>query len=252
MDEGTNRADDAGGAWGEDESRVFVEYGRAMVPGREEIERTILDLVPAEPDEPFLGAEIGTGAGWLSEAVLLEFPKARIIGLDGSLEMLKMATDRLTPYGDRAELRRFRLEEPSWTDGLPPVRVFLSSLVLHHLDGAGKRDLFGRLFDRLEPGGALLFADVMEPRTERARRHFAAAWEEEIRRRSVVFHGDGRAHEFFVRERWNIYHHPDPGDKPSTLLEQLRWMEGAGFEGVDVFWARAGHALLGGYRPIVA
>jgi hypothetical protein len=26
-------------------------------------------------------------------------------------------------------------------------------------------------------------------------------------------------------------------------------MEEAGFEGVDVFWARAGHALLGGYRP---
>jgi hypothetical protein len=38
-------------------------------------------------------------------------------------------------------------------------------------------------------------------------------------------------------------------DKPSTLPEQLRWMEEAGFEEVDVFWARAGHALLGGYRP---
>jgi hypothetical protein len=106
-------------------------------------------------------------------------------------------------------------------------------LVLHHLDGAGKRDLFGLLFDGLEPGGALLFADLMEPRTELARGHFAAAWEEEIRRRSVGFHGDVRAHEFFVRERWNIYDH----------------LEEAGFEGVALFWARAGHALLGGYRP---
>ena len=53
-----------------------------------------------------------------------------------------------------------------------------------------------------------------------------------------------------VRERWNIYYHPDPVDKPSTLPEQLRWMEEAGFEGVDVFWARAGHALLGGYRSV--
>ncbi len=155
----------------------------------------------------------------------------------------------LAPHRDRAELRGFRLEEPSWADGLPPARVFLSSLVLHHLDGSGKRNLFARLFDRPEPGGALLFADVMELRTERARHHFATAWEEEIRRRSEEIHRDGRAHEFFMRERWNIYHHPDPGDKPSTLLEQLRWMEDAGFEGVDVFWARAGHALLGGSRP---
>ena len=167
-----------------------------------------LDLIPAEPDEPFLGVEIGTGAGWLSAAVLREFPKARIVGLDGSPEMLGRAAELLAPYGERAELRRFRLEEPSWTERLPQqVRVFLSSLVLHHLDGSGKQELFGRLFDRLEPGGALLFADVMKPRTEHARRHFAAAWEEEIRRRSEEIHGDGRAHEFFVSERWNIYHH---------------------------------------------
>ena len=248
MDAGTNHANEASGVWGEDDSKVFVEFGRAMVPGREEIERTILDLIPAETDEPFLGAEIGTGAGWLSAAVLRKFPKARIVGLDGSPEMLRTAAGLLAPYGDRAELRRFRLEKPSWTDGLPPARVFLSSLVLHHLDGAGKRNLFARLFDRLEPGGALLFADVMEPRTELARRHFATAWEKEIRLRSEELHGDRRAHEFFVRERWNIYDYPDPADKPSTLPEQLHWMEEVGFEGVDVFWARAGHALLGGYR----
>ena len=76
-----------------------------------------------------------------------------------------------------------------------------------------------------------------------------AAWGEEIRRRSLEIHGDARAHEFFERERWNLYDYPDPMDTPSTLPEQLRWMEEAGFEGVDVFWARAGHALLGGYRP---
>jgi tRNA (cmo5U34)-methyltransferase len=250
MEEYEDRSAGRPGTWGEDESRVFVQFGRAMVPGREEIERTILDLIPAKPDEPFLSVEIGTGTGWLSAAVLREFSKARILGLDGSPEMLKAAAGLLTPYGERVELRRFRLEEPSWTEGLPTVRVFLSSLVLHHLDGAGKRELFGRLFDRLEPGGALLLADLMEPRTERARRHFAAAWEEEIRRRSEEIHGDERAYEFFVRERWNIYDHPDSSDKPSTLPEQLRWMEEAGFEGVDVFWARAGHALLGCYRPI--
>ena len=62
MEEYENRSAGSSETWGEDESRVFVEYGRTMVPGREEIERTILDLIPAEPDEPFLGVEIGTGA----------------------------------------------------------------------------------------------------------------------------------------------------------------------------------------------
>jgi tRNA (cmo5U34)-methyltransferase len=253
MDEGTRHTNDAPGTWGEDESKIFIEFGQAMVPGREEIERTFLDLIPAEPDETFLAVEIGTGTGWLSAAVLREYPKARILGLDGSPQMLEKAAQLLAPYRYRVELRPFSLEEFSWTDELSHgVRVFLSSLVLHHLDGAGKRELFARFFDRLEPDGALLFADVMEPRTERARNHFATAWEEEIRRRSVEIYGDARAHEYYVRERWNIYDHPDPMDKPSTLPEQLGWMEEAGFEGVDVYWARAGHALLGGYRPVAA
>jgi tRNA (cmo5U34)-methyltransferase len=251
MERGKSSPNEAPEGWSEDESRVFIELGRAMVPGREEIERAILDLLPAARDETFVGVEIGTGAGWLCAAALREFPGARMVGLDGSKEMLREAGELLAPYHDRVELRPFRLEEGSWVEGLPPVRVFLSSLVLHHLDASGKRGLFGRLFDRLEPGGALLFADLMKPRTEIARRHFADAWTEEIRRRSLAIHGDERAHEFFVCERWNIYEYPDPADKPSTLPEQLCWMEEVGFEGVDVFWAKAGHALLGGYKPVV-
>lgn len=249
MDEDAKFTEDTPRFWNEDESEIFVEFGEAMVPGREEIQRTVLDLIPAENEEQFVGVEIGTGTGWLSAAVLQHFSEARMVGLDGSSRMLRRAGELLAPYGERAELRSFRLEEPSWMQALPPVRVFLSSLVLHHLDGAGKRELFGRLFSRLEPGGALLLADVMRPRTEHARRHSAAAWEQEIGRRSQEIHGDGRVREFFESERWNIYEYPDPMDTPSTLPEQLSWMEASGFEGVDVFWARAGHALLGGYKP---
>ena len=235
-------------AWDETESGAFIEFGEALVPGREEIERTMLDLVPAVHEEPFLGVEVGTGTGWLSQAVLREFSGARMVGLDGSPVMLRRAGELLAPYGERAELRLFRLENLSWIEELPPVRVFLSSLVLHHLDGAGKRKLFARLFSCLEPGGALLFADVMQPRTDHARRQYSVAWEEEIGRRSLEIHGDARAYEFFRGERWNMYEYPDPMDKPSTVADQLRWIEEAGFEGVDVFWARAGHALLGGYK----
>ena len=84
-------------------------------------------VVSFYPDEP-PGAElIGAGSGWLSAAVLREFPKARIIGLDSSPKMLTTAAELLGRYGDRAELRRFLLEDASWMDGLPPVRVFLNS-----------------------------------------------------------------------------------------------------------------------------
>ena len=37
-------------------------------------------------------------------------------------------------------------------------------------------------------------------------------------------------------------------DKPSGLFEQLGWLEAAGFEAVDVYWLKAGHAIYGGQK----
>lgn len=117
MDEGMNHPNDPPEAWGEDESRVFVEFGQAVVPGREEIEGTLLDLLPVERNEPFVAVEIGTGAGWLSAAVLREFPEARMVGLDGSPAMLRAAGELLAPHGDRVRLSTRRTGARTPRDG---------------------------------------------------------------------------------------------------------------------------------------
>ena len=80
MEEYENRSAGSSETWGEDESRVFVEYGRAMVPGREEIERTILDLIPAEPDEKLRGqvdAALAAEEGMASERRYREADEAK-------------------------------------------------------------------------------------------------------------------------------------------------------------------------------
>ncbi len=196
----------ATGQWNEADSELFLNMGAVFTPGREEIERALLDLVPAEEGEPFLAVEIGCGQGWLSEALLRRFPSCCVLALDGSQTMIEEARRLLTPYAGRVEFRPFRLEDPTWPAALPgPVRCFLSCLVLHHLDDAGKLDLFRRLYEALEPGGALLFADVAQPRNPMALRHAHAAWYEEVRRRSLELTGDERAYEFFVSDRWNIW-----------------------------------------------
>ena len=38
--------------------------------------------------------------------------------------------------------------------------------------------------------------------------------------------------------------------KPSPLYAQLKWLEQAGFEGIDVFWMQAGHAVFGGWKQV--
>lgn len=245
-------AQGAGMPWKEEDSRFFLEVGRVVTPGREEIERAIVALLPAESEEAFFAVELGCGAGWLSDAVLRAFSRARVLALDPSAEMRRAARDALAPHGERAAVRSFRLEDDAWLRGLevgPAPRCVYSCLVVHHADGPGKRALYARLHDVLEPGGALLIADVVEPASDRERRYQAERWDAAVRRRAQELTGSLRHWEFFDREHWNLWRYPDPDiDKPSTVAEHLAWLAEAGFVGVGVFWAEAGHAVYGGYR----
>lgn len=237
-------------SWQETDSEAFARLGEVFTPGREEIEAAVLDHIPADSGEAFLAVDVGCGSGWLGEAVLREYPNSRLLALDGSGEMLRGAKERLDPFGSRAATRTFRLEDQAWISHIEvPVRCFVSCLVIHHLDGAGKRDLLRRIFEKLESGGAFLYADVVEEKSEYGRLHMARAWNEEVERRSRELAGDDRAYRLFVDKGWNMYEHPDPMDKPSGTAEQIRWLEEAGYEGVDVPWARAGHAVFCAYKP---
>lgn len=235
--------------WSESASEEFLDVGRMLIPARDEIEQVFLGLISAEPDVSFTAVDIGCGGGWLSAAVLRSFPNARVIGLDGSDAMLRQAGETLAPYIGRFELRRFQLEEEGWLASLgTTVDCFVSSLVIHHLDGPGKQRLFRQLHGALEPRGALLIADLLQPTSEIERRYMARSWEAEVRRQSLEIGGDLRAYQYFVDSEWNYYDYPDPFDKPSPLPDQLDWLRGAGFIGVDAFWVKAGHAVYGGYR----
>jgi len=240
-------------AWAETDSAHFIDLGRIYTPRRDELAEAFCDLIPAAEDEAFTGAELGTGEGWLSEAILRRYPAARMIGLDGSDTMLRAANERLSPFAGQYELRPLRLEEPEWVAALPDgLRCVVSSLVIHHLDGPGKAALFRELFAKLSPGGALLICDVVEPANDWGRRHLARAWNTDVERQSRELGGDDTAFRQFVTDEWNFYEFPvaeDDIDHPSTTVDQLRWLEDAGFTGVDVFWARAGHVLFGGYAP---
>ena len=236
--------------WLEDDSAVFASLGEVFVPGREEIMRAILDHVPAGSDNEFLAVDIGCGSGWLSEAILREVPGSRVLALDGSPAMLRTAGQALSGYRDRVRLRAFRLEDPGWPAEVEgSVRCFVSTLVLHHLDAAGKRRLFRSLWRRLDPGGALLYADLVEPASEAGWRHAARLWDGEVERRSREITGNYRAYRTFREKDWNWYEHPDPTDKPSGIVEQLRWLAEAGFGRLDLPWARAGHAVFCAFKP---
>ncbi|HLW60297.1 MAG TPA: class I SAM-dependent methyltransferase [bacterium] len=237
--------------WTEADSEHFAELEEVIVPSRGEQLATIRDLIPAGPDEEFTVAELGAGDGTLASWVLERFPRCRYLALDGSAAMRERARVRLAPFAPRVEIRHFELARADWRRTLPqPLRCVVSALVVHHLSAEGKRALFTDLAARLEGGGALLIADLVEAAGPRAAGLFAAQWDGAVRDQSAGRPGGQRAFERFTVGGWNNYRldTPDPVDQPSRLIDQLDWLRGAGFSVVDCFWMRAGHAIFGGYR----
>ncbi|HXO21126.1 MAG TPA: class I SAM-dependent methyltransferase [Thermoanaerobaculia bacterium] len=237
--------------WGESDSVGFLDTGRFFVPDREEQIAAVCALVPPPADSPAHVVELCCGEGLLAGALLARFPEIVVHGYDGSTVMLERARSALAVHGERFDARLFDLADRSWRQFPWPVHAVVSSLAVHHLDGAGKRELFADVARALAPGGALVLADLVEPATAEARALAAAAWDAAVRRRSLELAGDLAAYEDFQRQRWNLFAEtePDPVDHPSPLFDQLRWLAEAGLAGVDVFWMKAGHAIYGGRKP---
>ena len=235
--------------WTEEISQTFLDIADVAVPGRREQMEMLWSLVPAAESDEFQLVELACGEGLLSEGVLQRFPRCRVLALDGSEVMLERARRRLAAFGDRAEVRPFDLDGWDWLDAMPsPLRCVMSSLAIHHLDHEDKRRLFGEVCSRLEPGGALLIADVVAPVTEVAASAYAAAWHRATREQSLALTGSLETYEQAVAEGWHPEAPRDPLDKPYVLFEQLKWLAQAGFRQVDCFWLRAGIAVYGGYR----
>lgn len=153
--------------------------------------------------------DLGTGTGETARRMLARHPKAALIGLDASDEMLGYARAGLPD--DRVDLRVARLDR-----AVPqgPFDVVVSALAIHHLDGSGKAALFERVAAALAPGGRLVSGDVVVPRD----------------RSDVVTPIDGDY------------------DTPDSVGDQLTWLQDAGLR-ASVAWAYRDLAVIVGRSP---
>jgi tRNA (cmo5U34)-methyltransferase len=165
---------------------TYVDSMRAEVPKFDEFEERVAAATAGDATRLL---ELGIGTGETARRVLALHPGARLTAVDSSPEMLGRAKE-LFPDAD---LRLARLEDP-----LPPgpFDLVYSTLAVHHLDAAGKRDLFGRVAAVLRSGGRFVLADVVVP-PDPADQQIEIDW--------VM-------------------------DLPDTLEDQLEWLRDAGFE----------------------
>ena len=233
--------------WGEAESATYCRLARYAVPERERQTAIVVALVHAADAGDVL--DLCCGEGFLTEALLCALPDATLHAYDGSKDMLA-TTEARTGASGRLVTRAIDLTARDWRRFERPLRAVVSSLAVHHLDGAAKRVLFADLHAALAPGGVFVLADVVRPATPVGHEIAAGLWDEEVERRSYAIDGNLAGLEAFRRADWNHFRHtePDPIDKPSTVVEHLDWLRAAGFGDVDLHWMTAGHVILSGWK----
>lgn len=184
-----NGSDEAGAAQYHFDPATYLDMIMAEVPAYRDLQRHLAEATRGIDAGSIL--ELGVGTGETASTVLALHPAAALTGIDESEEMLARARDRFPD----ADLRAQRLEDP-----LPEgsFDLVVSALTVHHLDAAGKADLFRRARARLRPGGRFVLADVVVPDDPR----------------DAVVPVD------------------PPYDKPSTVADQLTWLQEAGFRPV--------------------
>lgn len=227
--------------WEQETSDIYRQLAQIAVPARAEQIATLLSLIPFDASEAFRVVELASGEGYLSRAIADAFPEASILALDFEASMREATQARL---GERATVVPFDIRSRDWFDLLDHADVVVSSLCIHHLDGAEKQILFRAVAERLSTRGTFLIADIIAPKTAQSNRLFASVWD-----RMAKAHNRSDLFEAFQKTHWNLFHYPEPDfDKPSPLFEQLTWLQAAGFPLVDCFWMQAGHAIYGGYH----
>ncbi len=150
--------------------------------------------------------DLGTGEGETARRVLSLYPDARLHGIDSSAAMLDGARNRLP-------MERVSLNEQNLQDELPtgPFDLAVSALAIHHLTRDEKVDLFDRIARVLMPGSRFVLGDLIVPENP----------------------NDA------VIELTPDY------DYPSTISDQLRWLDAAGFR-AELFWNRRDLAVMTG------
>jgi tRNA (cmo5U34)-methyltransferase len=181
---------------------TYLDLMREEVPAYEQLQEAVAGATDGIVVSAVL--DLGTGTRETLVRVLERHPRSRAVGVDASAAMLKSAAGRLG--GHSVELVVADLSDP-----LPEGSFDLvtSALAVHHLDGAGKAALFGRIARVLRPGGRFVLGDVVVP-------------EDPADVGTPI---------------------DDDYDQPSTLADQLEWLSEAGFD-VSVVWSERDLAVV--------
>lgn len=181
-------------------------------------------LEGVKPDDGWM-LDLGAGSGQVETLIFERIPHARVVCLDSSEEMLKLASERLSAHegrylslpGDMNDLEAVEFPHAPYT-------AVFSSQALHEIPHESKQAVYEKVYGLLRPGGAFYILDRIEPRFDDLPDEYECVWNRLNRRMDAPM----TFHEY--RERYG-----GKDDYPAKLDEQLGWLAAAGFAAAPLY-----------------
>ncbi|MFC9708675.1 class I SAM-dependent methyltransferase [Paenibacillus sp. NPDC056933] len=202
--------------------RIAEDYDvqrKQLIPCFDEFYGMALDLMESPLESPRI-LDLGAGTGLLSGMLLQKYPKAQLTLVDISEKMLEGARHR---FRDITQVQ-YVVGDYSRHDFTSSYDMVISSLSIHHLNHADKKNVFCTVHELLESGGLFINADQVQGRTVDTDTYYRQRWLKSIHRSGL---SDEAISASIERRKADIN---------APLEDQLVWLEEAGFSMVDYMY----------------
>lgn len=197
-------------------SKTYDKQRKQLLPCFDDYYNLALNALDFNGEIPEI-LDIGSGTGLFSAFVLQKYPKARFTLIDLSEKMLDMAKER---FKDKPNFQYIAADYTQF-NFTKKYDIIISALSIHHLSAADKEKLYQKCYNMLNEKGIFINADqVLSPSSE-IESMYTKLWHEFVEQSGLTQDEIQKAY-----ERVSF-------DNPSTLADQLRWLNNAGFKNAD-------------------
>ena len=205
-----------------------------IIPYYEQMITALIDSVQFKPFAAIRIIDLGCGTGTVAKRLGDKFPNSTIVCLDIASKMIEIAKYKMSGRKNT----EFIVGDFSKIEFKEPFDVVVSSLALHHIQtDEEKKEFYTKIYKVLTNSGQFLNADVVLASTDYLQNINMNRWIDYMNK-SVPMDE--------IQQRWLPAHKTE--DRPSILMEQLKWLDEIGFENVDVIWKYYNFSVYGGVK----
>lgn len=187
--------------------------------------------------------DLGCGDGILTYGLTQTGVPLSATLVDGSEEMLAKARERLRGASGIRTVRASFQEVVAGKAEAGDFDFVVSSLAIHHLDMAEKRELFRWIHGRLRKEGYFMNIDVVLAPDDALEEWYLTLWQEWITEKKASAGITGDVYDDTMRR-----YKDNRDNKPDRLDFQLDALRHAGFESVDCYYKYGIFSIFGGKK----